>query len=119
MNDDILEGDEFGILLIKAMWQSQDPEENAYAVRLHETGQKFGSFWFTDLITQREKKLNNQIIYKATWNHPRNKWLITSWYTPEDASVSARILAMKKPLISSFQSNEWSEVTIDSIIVDL
>ena len=118
MNNSILEGDEFGILLIKAIWQSQDAEENAYAVRLHTTAQKYGSFWFTDIITQREKKLNNQIVYKATWNAPRAKWFISSWFTPEDASVSQRLVAMKKPLINIKPNNEWEQVEYDSIIAE-
>ena len=84
-------GNENGIALWNLMAMSNYQEEKDYFVRLNVAASKFGTVWFTDIITQQENK-NNQTTWQLSWNHDNNNWNISNFHTPEYAKeVTQRI----------------------------
>ncbi|KKM66240.1 hypothetical protein LCGC14_1483220 [marine sediment metagenome] len=82
-------GDKNGIILWNLMASTDDELEREYFTRLNGAASKFGSIWFTDIITQRKSK-NNQTIWNMKWDG--TQWEISRFYVPKRAKeVTARI----------------------------
>lgn len=77
-------GDKNGIALWNLMASTDDDLEREYFTRLNGAASKFGSVWFTDIVTQRENK-NNQTIWSMKWDG--KQWEISRFYVPKGIEV--------------------------------
>jgi len=104
-------GDQDGIDLWNLMAASTDSIEHAYAISISNAASKFGLAWFTDIVTQRTKKLNNQACWRIEWNGKGSQWEIALFHLPEGAiKRSQRLGAIKTG------EPEWIDVSVDDII---
>lgn len=101
-------GDQDGIDLWNLMFSSADTAERAYVVSVSNAASQHGIVWFTDIVTQYSKKLNNQAIWRMEWNGNNNQWEINLFHLPEGASKRSPRLSAVEP--------EWIDVSVDDII---
>jgi hypothetical protein len=101
-------GDQDGIDLWNLIYNTTDALEKAYCDSINNAATKFGLVWFTDTVTQRSKKLNNQAVWRMEWNGKDNQWEINLFHLPEGASKRSPRLETAEP--------EWIDVSVDDII---
>lgn len=105
MTQSNIKGNPEGIKLWNLMASSEDPEEQKYFSRLQTAASKFGSVWFTDIITQRNTS-RNQTFFSLKWDEKDKLWNVSLFHVPEGASkqIEDRVV------------DEWEDVDPDNII---
>ncbi len=69
-------GDEDGMKVWLKLLASNEISDITFVANANAIGQEKGRFYFTDIIKQREKILNNQSWYIASWDLTRRQWVI-------------------------------------------
>jgi len=77
-----LQGNEEGIAVWLKMAASQDKEVLSYVNMLSNAAMKHGNVYFTDLIAQRVKPLNNQKTFFMQYSATDGNWNVTLFHTP-------------------------------------
>ncbi len=75
-------GDKEGAQVWFKLCESKEIADVRFVANSNEIGQEKGKFYFTDIIKQREKILNNQPWYVANWDITRRQWVIEPLLRP-------------------------------------
>lgn len=76
------EGSEEGIAVWSKLISSEDNEALTYARRLSDVAMKHYSVYFTDVIAQKQKPLNNQKVFYMCYSTVSGKWNVSLFHTP-------------------------------------
>jgi hypothetical protein len=106
MTDVKFVGDPDGIALWYLMNSSTDKIEQEYIKSVAAAAIKYGKVYFTDIVTQRESKMNNQTTWMMIWDENKIEWNISLFHIPNGA-----------PRRSKRLSSEPIELSVDDIIV--
>lgn len=77
-------GSQEGIDVWYKLGTSEDEGVRAYFEAVRNASQKYGSAWFSDLVEQRKKKLNNQKTFFMYYSQDDKKWHIDLFHEPKD-----------------------------------
>ena len=75
-------GNKEGVDIWYKLGTSEDSLTQAYFNSIRNATQKFGSAYFSDIIEQRKKVLNNQKLFFVFFNKEQQKWQIDLFHVP-------------------------------------
>jgi len=75
-------GNSKGIAVYNKLALSTDPKIQGYFGSMYKNLCDGRTVYFSDMIEQRKKKMNNQILYRMQWDKELLVWDIEEWHVP-------------------------------------
>lgn len=75
-------GNEEGISVWNKLGTTLDEYTQSYFNTLRENAQKYRKVYFSDVVEQRKKVLNNQKVFVLEYSVPLNRWEIQLFHKP-------------------------------------